>query len=94
MMMNECPFRTVEATLKVALHPSQIDRPFEAVQQYINSLLFRYHEDLEGVPVLYSGLKFQNDELYGRILDEFPWIHVDAMCNITILVSQGKTWLI
>jgi hypothetical protein len=78
------PLRVVDALLKVALLPSQTSQPFDAVQGQINNILFRYNEDLQGVPVLYYSLSFKEDSKCGRILDELPWINVDAVTKLLV----------
>jgi hypothetical protein len=80
------PFRSIEASLKVALAPCQIEHPIQAIQEQINNLLFRYNESLQGVPLTYNNLHFENDTKCGRILDELAWIHVDIVA--TLLVFQ------
>ena len=88
-MSGHCFFKD-NVVLKVALAPSQSNEPSAAVKNQLNSLLFKYCEELQGVPVAYSKPTFPRQ--YGRILAEHPWIHVDAETQLLVFKPRiGKT---
>ena len=81
-------FKVVESVLKVALLPSHILHPLEAAKDQINDMLFKFNEDLEGVPVVYYDLKFPPGKEYGRIMNELPWLHVDIIAKLLVFKPQ------
>ena len=86
MLSNELmtSFQSVDALLKVAIHPSDSSNPLPEVQKQLQKLLFKFDENLEGVPVSYSQLRFPPGKECARIIGENPWIHIDILTEITI----------
>lgn len=94
------PFYQMNITLKVALLPHQSSNILQAIQNQIHKLLFNYHEDLEGVPMTYSSIKFTKGKEFGRIMGEHPWVHVDVETKIILFkpvigaILNGKVTMV
>ena len=86
--MENKAFRQVDANLQLALLPLHMEYPLNAVKEQLNNMLFRYWDDLQGVPILYTRIHFPPGKECGRIMGELPWIHVDA--NISLIVFQPR----
>jgi DNA-directed RNA polymerase I subunit RPA43 len=87
-MAQKEPFKQCEVVLKVALHPSNAASPFDGVKSQINEMLFRYNEDIEGVLLSYSHVKFSRGKGYGRVMNEQPWIHVDVNAKVVVFCPE------
>ncbi len=83
------PFKVLDSIVKVALLPVHTEYPLEAVKEQINEMLFRYHEDLAGIPLVYSDLHLPPSKEYGRIMNELPWIHIDVMAKILLFQPEN-----
>jgi hypothetical protein len=81
-------FKKVEITLKVALLPANTRHPMEAVTKQLNSILFKYNEEVEGIPLSFSELKFPKGKEYGRILAEQYWLHVDVATKLLVFQPE------
>lgn len=81
-------FKKVEIVLKVALLPSDNKYPLEAVKRQLNSLLFKYNEDVEGIPLSFSDLKFPKGKEYGRIIAEHYWLHIDVITKLLVFKPE------
>jgi hypothetical protein len=81
-------FKNIETVLKVSLLPCHTEYPLSAVKQQINELLFRYHEDVNGVPIFYHELKLPPTKEYGRIMNELPWLHIDILVKLLVFQPQ------
>lgn len=77
-------FHSIDISLKVALAPANIANPLDTVKLQLNDLLFKYNDDLKGIPLSYSDLKFPVGKKHGRIIAEHPWIHLDVLVKIVI----------
>ena len=86
-------FTRVEIVLKVALLPSSTKYPLEAVKRQLNAMLFKYNENLDGVPLSYSQLKFIKGKEYGRIIAEQYWLHVDVTTKLLVFKPEIGTKL-
>ena len=84
MVQVESPFTISTIILKVALQPMHCQRPIEAVKRQLNDLLLKYSEDIQGVPLSYSGLELPRGLENGRILAEQPYVHVDLRATVTM----------
>ena len=78
-----------DIVLKVALLPTDSAAPLEAVKRQLNGMLFKFCEELGGIPLTYTALRFPKNKDYGRIHGEHYWIHVDVVT--TLLVFKPKT---
>ena len=76
--------------LKVAILPAESDKPMEAVKAQLNNMLFRYSDDLEGVPMMYYDMKCPPGKEYGRILNDSPWLHIDILVKLLLFQPQTK----
>lgn len=77
-------FQSVDVMLKVALLPVHTSQPLDAVKQQLNSMLFRYSESLEGVPLSYSDISFPKGKEFARIMADQFWLHVDICTKLLI----------
>lgn len=82
-------FKIIETILKVSLLPCHTEYPLHAVKEQINELLFRYHDDLEGVPIEYHDLKLPPTKEYGRIMNELPWLHIDICAKFLVFQPRN-----
>ena len=82
------PFREVDALLKCALLPSQIEFPLDSVKHQLNEMLFRYSYDLQGIPVSYSHIVFDRGKCCGRIMGEMPSVHIDIKTKLMVFQPE------
>jgi DNA-directed RNA polymerase subunit E'/Rpb7 len=85
---KESPFYKADITLKAALFPTSAPMPMEAVKKQLNDLLFKYNDELNGVPMAYSELSIPKGKEYARIIGETFWLHVDV--NTKLLVFKPE----
>jgi hypothetical protein len=81
-------FKKVEITLKVALLPANTRHPMDAVKRQLNSILFKYNEEVQGIPLSFSELKFPKGKEYGRIIAEQCWLHVDVATKLLVFQPE------
>lgn len=74
----------LEVYLQVALSPADTDNPIGAVKRQLNSLLFKYDEKFEGVPICYGDFRFPPGKENGKILGDQPWVHIDIISQIMV----------
>lgn len=77
-------FQVVDTLLKVALLPSHTEFPIDAAKEQLNEMLFKYNDDIMGVPIVYYDINFPPNKQCGRILNELPWVHVDMLAKMLI----------
>lgn len=77
-------FVNLEIQLQVAISPEHLHKPFEAIAKQLNTLLFRYNDDFQGIPISYSKCKLPKTKSYGRVIGEMPWIHYDVDTKLLI----------
>lgn len=87
-LSSSSSFKIIETILKVSLLPCHTEYPLLAVKEQINELLFRYDENLSGVPISYHDLNLPVSKEYGRIMNELPWLHIDV--SVKLLVFQPQ----
>ncbi len=76
--------QVVDATIQIALAPSQIDQPLQAVKAQLNNMLFKYHDRIGGIPLCYGDFLFSEGKKYGRFYADHPWVHIDINCELTV----------
>jgi hypothetical protein len=76
--------QSVETQIQVALSPSQIEQPLQAVKVQLNKLLFKFHDKLGGIPLSYGDFLFPEGKKYGRFISDQPWVHIDILCQLTV----------
>ena len=81
-------FKKVEIVLKVALLPASTKYPIDDVKRQLNSMLFKYNEEVEGIPLSFSQLKFPRGKEYGRIIAEQFWLHVDVTTKLLVFKPE------
>jgi DNA-directed RNA polymerase subunit E'/Rpb7 len=80
-------FYEIETTVKCALSPSCIGRPRAGVEKQLHRSLYRYNDELQGIPMSYSKVNFPSGAAQvGKVLNENPWLHVKV--NTTVLVFK------
>ena len=85
-------FTRVEIILKVALLPTSTKYPIEGVKRQLNAMLFKYNEEVGGVPLSFSTIKFPKGKEFGRILAEQYWLHVDVTTKLLVFRPEiGST---
>ena len=82
------PFKEVDAVLKCALPPSQIEFPLDSVKHQLHEMLFRYNYDLQGIPVSYSHIVFDRGKYCGRIMGEMPSVHIDIKTKLMVFQPE------
>ena len=81
-------FSEVNLSLKVALLPVNSEAPLESVKNQLNQMLFKYEEQLQGVPLMYTVLRFPEGKDCARILGEHYWLHVDVDTIMIVFKPQ------
>lgn len=81
-------FKKVEIVLKVALLPASTKYPIDDVKRQLNTMLFKYNEEVEGIPLSFSQLKFPRGKEYGRIIAEQFWLHVDVTTKLLVFKPE------
>ena len=77
--------------LKCAILPSDLRSPLDAIKVQLNEMLLKYCEDLQAVPVCYSGIEFDEGKDTGKIIAEQPWIHIDVVTTLLLFKPlKGK----
>ena len=77
-------FQQIDTLLKVAILPLYSMQPIQAVKQQLNNMLFKYHEELEGIPISFTDLQFPKDKQYARIMTDQYWLHIDVLTKCII----------
>jgi hypothetical protein len=70
------PFQLINVDLMIALNPSALNNPMLSIKNHLNDLLFRYNDQIDAVPIVYSDVKIPEEQQYAKILAESPWLHV------------------
>jgi hypothetical protein len=74
--------------MKVALSPEAVSNPIIYIKKQINGLLHKYHEELNGILLSYSNLKFESGKEYARIIGEQPWLHVNVQTKCIVFRTE------
>lgn len=80
----QSPFFQESIVFQAALLPSQSSNLLDGVKQQINALLLNYSEDLKGIPLSYTDIKFPRGKEYCRIIGEDHWLHIDVTTKILV----------
>lgn len=81
---DESCFHSLEIILKVAMEPIEYEDAMSAVKKQLNSILFKFNDVLDGIPLSFAELRFPEGKEYGRILGDQPWIHIDVLTKMVI----------
>ncbi len=76
--------KVVQTHLQVAIHPSETAHPLDGVRRQLNSLLFKFNQSLEGIPLSYSDLQLAAGKECGRFMAEQPWVHIDVFSSVVV----------
>jgi hypothetical protein len=91
-MSSSSSLQSAETILKVAILPSESEKPMDAVKAQLNNMLFSYNEDLQGVPMVYYDIKLPVGKEYGRIMNDSPWLHIDILVKLLLFQPRpGQT---
>lgn len=82
-LTDASPIEQTRALLHIHLHPSSLLDVHLGVEEHINSLLLRYNESLDGIPVAYSDVKRLSKT--GAVSPYFPLCHVPVSVSMTLL---------
>lgn len=78
------PFYRARVNSKVAIEPCRLENALAAVKERLNAALFKYNDEIGGVPVLYEDLRFLPGKSCARIFGELPWLHVEVQAEFVI----------
>lgn len=87
--MSSSSLKSVETLLKIAILPSESEKPMDAVKAQLNNMLFSYNEDLQGVPMVYYDIKLPPRKEYGRIMNDSYWLHIDILVKVLLFQPQA-----
>lgn len=79
-------FRTLKVDMPIFLHPSRFENPKEGAREYLNNMLMRYNEDLDGVVVSYHQLVLK--ESSAAIFPMEPHVRLVARVNLVVFKPQ------
>jgi DNA-directed RNA polymerase subunit E'/Rpb7 len=85
------PIFTRRVTLCTHISPAHLVQPLEGVREQLNRSMLRYVEQLGGVLVHYSGLRFTQP--LGRISGDQPEVHVRVSFNATYFAPKVGDYL-
>ncbi len=77
-------FHQSSVLVKACLSPADSANPLDAVKRQFNSMLFKYSEIMDGIPLAYTDLKLPVGKEYCRINGEHPWLHLDVLTNVLL----------
>lgn len=83
-MESKSPFETVEIITKVAVEPSKVNVATFAVKEKLNATLFKYNDDLSGIPISYDNVAYLPGKDYAMAFGESPWLLIEAQVSITL----------
>lgn len=79
-------FRTLKVDMPIFLHPSRFEDPKEGAREYLNNMLMRYIEELDGVVVSYHQLVLK--ETSAAIFPMEPHVRLVARVNLVVFKPQ------
>ena len=79
-------FQKCEINMKIALAPAHIGHQSSAIKATLNSFLFKYNLDLDGIPLLYEEIKTTKGNECSRIIGEQPYLHQNI--NTTVVMFK------
>jgi DNA-directed RNA polymerase subunit E'/Rpb7 len=83
-MPVQSPFQSVAVVTKVAIEPSKLGFALGAVKEKLNTTLFKYNEDVAGIPIAYEDVSFLPGLNSAKIFGESPWLHIEAQVKMTV----------
>ena len=89
---GDLPFlQTIDVVVKVALAPYMTVDSLGAVKSHVDKLLFRYDDQIGGIPLGYEDVIFTDEKGYGRIHADQPWVYVEAKISrlLTFVPKAG-----
>lgn len=75
-------FETVDTVVKIAVLPHELGDITSTIRKKLNAMLFTYSVQLEAVPIMYTDVSFENNNMIGKVMADQPWIHVDVNAKI------------
>jgi DNA-directed RNA polymerase subunit E'/Rpb7 len=61
-----------------------------AVREKLNNILFKYNDDMQGVPIAYENVSFPPGKDLARIYGEYPWLHVEVSVDVLVFKPMPK----
>ena len=83
-MLASTPFQIVSSKCKIAIEPCKFDHPLDGVKEILNTILFKFNEDLGATPLSYENVVFLPGKSCAKIFGESPWLHVEVQVSMTV----------
>jgi hypothetical protein len=90
------PMKEVVVSGMLAIPPASIGNVMVAAKKELNELLFRWNESLQAIPLFYSEPYFSKNRQHGRVIAEYPWVHIELLVKFYVfkpvigMVLRGK----
>lgn len=92
-MDADCLIKTL-TRLRIELHPSKLNDIHAGVLSHLNSLLFKYQDDLEGILMAWDkGVKVQKTAA-ASIHPYFPLVHIEVKTNMLLFKPKVGSMLV
>lgn len=88
--MRDFPIQSVSVVMRVAIEPSKCMVAMSAVREKLNNILFKYNDDMQGVPIAYENVSFPPGKDLARIYGEYPWLHVEVCADVLVFKPTPK----
>lgn len=69
---------------KVAIEPCKLEFSAAAIKEKLNLALFKYSDDVDGVPIAYENVKFLPGMNCARVFGESPWLHIEVLMDMIV----------
>eukprot|EP01031_Cornospumella_fuschlensis_P034800 gene34800-42144_t len=85
--------QALDVTMKLSLAPFMTADPVNAIKSHIDKLLYRFDDQLGGIPLAYEDVTFADGKGLGRIFADHPWVFVEARVTklLTFIPQVGMT---
>ncbi|RYH18009.1 hypothetical protein EON65_27760 [archaeon] len=85
--------QALDVTMKLSLAPYMTADPVNAIKSHVDKLLFRFDDQLGGIPLAYEDVTFVDGKGLGRIYADHPWVFVEARVTklLTFIPQVGMT---
>ncbi len=84
MTASGFPVHCVSVLMHVAIEPSKSTVVMAAVREKLNNIIFKYNDDMQGVPIAYENIAFPRGKELAHIYGEYPWLHVEICADILV----------
>lgn len=85
--------QALDVTMKLSLAPYMTADPVNAIKSHVDKLLFRFDDQLGGIPLAYEDVTFADGKGLGKIFADHPWVFVEARVTklLTFIPQVGMT---